>query len=61
MFRQPMYKEIDNAVKIWMSQFLATNQTLRSDILQKKAKQFADKFGITNFTAFAGCRVLFNF
>jgi len=24
-FRQPMYKEIDDAVRIWMSQFLATN------------------------------------
>lgn len=53
-FRQPMYKEIDDAVEIWMSQFLATNQTLRGDILQKKAKQFADKFGITDFTASAG-------
>ncbi|CAB5316154.1 unnamed protein product [Rhizophagus irregularis] len=28
-FRQPMYKEIDDAVGIWMSQFLAANQTLR--------------------------------
>jgi hypothetical protein len=53
-FRQPMYKEIDDAVGIWMSQFLAANQTLRGDILQKKAKQFADRFGYTEFTASAG-------
>ncbi len=37
-----------------MSQFLATNQILRGNILQKKAKQFADRFGITEFTASAG-------
>jgi hypothetical protein len=49
-----MYKEIDDAVGIWMSQFLAANQTLRGDILQKKAKQFADRFSITEFTASAG-------
>ena len=49
-----MYKEIDDAVEIWMSQFLVTNQILRGDILQKKAKQFADKFGITDFIASAG-------
>ena len=49
-----MYKEIYDAVGIWMSQFLAANQTLRDDILQKKAKQFADRFGITEFTASAG-------
>jgi hypothetical protein len=49
-----MYKEIDDAVGIWMSQFLAANQTLRGDILQKKAKQFADRFGYTEFTASAG-------
>ncbi|CAG8752850.1 15574_t:CDS:1, partial [Funneliformis mosseae] len=42
--REPMYKEIDEAVSIWMSQFLSVNQTLRGDILQQKAKQFADKF-----------------
>ncbi|EXX70733.1 Pdc2p [Rhizophagus irregularis DAOM 197198w] len=53
-FRQPMYKEIDDAVGIWMSQFLAANQTLRGDILQKKAKQFADRFGFAEFTASAG-------
>jgi hypothetical protein len=53
-FKQPMYKEIDDAVGIWMSQFLAANQTLRGDILQKKAKQFADRFGIAEFTASAG-------
>jgi len=37
-FKQPMYKEIDDAVGIWISKFLATNQILRGDILQKKAK-----------------------
>ncbi|CAB4409729.1 unnamed protein product [Rhizophagus irregularis] len=37
-FREPMYKEIDEAVSIWMSQFLSMNQTLRGDILQQKAK-----------------------
>ncbi len=52
-FRQPIYKEIDDAVGIWMSQFLATNQTLRGNILQKKAKQFAARFGITEFTTSA--------
>jgi len=52
--REPMYKEIDEAVSIWTSQFLSVNQTLRGDILQQKAKQFADKFGITGFNASAG-------
>ena len=49
-----MYKEIDEALGIWMSQYLAANQTLRGDVLQNKAKQFADKFGNTEFTASAG-------
>ena len=49
-----MYKEIDEAVSIWMSQFLFMNQTLRGDILQQNAKIFADKFGITGFNASAG-------
>ena len=49
-----MCKEIDDAIGIWMSQFLATNQILRGNILQKKAKQFADRFSITKFTASAG-------
>ena len=53
-FREPMYKEIDEAVSIWMSQFLSMNQTLRGDILQQKAKFFADRFGITGFNASAG-------
>ncbi|UZO27123.1 uncharacterized protein OCT59_019329 [Rhizophagus irregularis] len=53
-FKQPMYKEIDDAVGIWMSQFLAANQILRGDILQKKAKQFADRFEFAEFIAFAG-------
>jgi len=52
--RQPMYKEIDDAVGIWISQFLAANQTLRGDVIQNKAKQFAVRFGITGFTASAG-------
>ncbi|PKY31778.1 hypothetical protein RhiirB3_393560 [Rhizophagus irregularis] len=52
-FKQPMYKEIDDAVGIWMSQFLAANQILRGDILQKKAKQFADRFEFAEFIAFA--------
>ncbi|CAG8436676.1 10734_t:CDS:2, partial [Funneliformis mosseae] len=49
-----MYKVIDDAVRIWISQFLVANQTLRDDIIQNKAKQFAIKFGITGFTASAG-------
>src|SRR5215204_4629771 len=49
-----MYKEIDDAVGIWISQFLAANQTLRGDVIQNKAKQFAVRFGITGFTVSAG-------
>lgn len=52
-FWEPMYKEIDEAVSIWISQFLSMNQTLREDILQQKAKLFANKFGITGFSASA--------
>ncbi|CAI2166828.1 4433_t:CDS:2 [Funneliformis geosporum] len=49
-----MYKEIDNAVRIWISQFLVINQILRGDIIQIKAKQFAFRFGLTGFIASAG-------
>ncbi|CAI2185323.1 14550_t:CDS:2, partial [Funneliformis geosporum] len=45
---------VNEAVSIWMSQFLSMNQTLREDILQQKAKLFANKFSITGFNASAG-------
>ncbi|CAG8768242.1 19699_t:CDS:1, partial [Rhizophagus irregularis] len=48
-----MYKEIDEAISIWMSQFLSMNQILCEDILQQKAKLFAYKFGITGFSTSA--------
>ena len=48
------HPNIEEATRIWIEQLLAKNLTISGPIIQEKAKEFANMFGIRDFNASSG-------
>ncbi|CAH1770241.1 1739_t:CDS:1, partial [Entrophospora sp. SA101] len=48
------HPNIEEATRIWVEQLLAKNLTISGPIIQEKAKEFANMFGIRDFNASSG-------
>jgi len=52
--RRPLFPQVEAALVTWITQALSDNQTLTGDILQLKARHFAQLLEIEKFTASNG-------
>ena len=52
--RRPLFPQVEAALVTWITQALSDNQTLTDDILQLKARHFAQLLEIEKFTASNG-------
>ena len=52
--RRPLFPQVEAALITWITQALSNNQTLTGNILQLKARHFAQLLEIEDFTASNG-------
>jgi len=52
--RKSMYMDVEEALLLWLRQSLVYNEPISGPIVQKKAKEFADALGHSQFTCSSG-------